>query len=56
MAVTESELADSFSRIGEDASDKAFIGKCEHTRMREEEIDTESGATRDCCEDGVFAC
>ena len=37
MAVTELELAGSFKRIGEDASDKDFIGKCEHTREREGE-------------------
>lgn len=28
MAVTESELAGSFSRIGEDASDKEVLSKC----------------------------
>lgn len=28
MAVTVSQLAGSFSRIGEDPSDKDFIGKC----------------------------
>lgn len=37
MAVTESELAGSFSRIGEDASDKDFIVKCEHMVKRERE-------------------
>ena len=29
MAVTESEVAGAFSKIGEDPSDKVFIGKCE---------------------------
>lgn len=37
MAVTESELAGSFSQIGEDASDKDFIVKCEHMVKRERE-------------------
>lgn len=29
MAVTETEVAGAFSKIGEDPSDKDFMGKCE---------------------------
>lgn len=41
MAVTESEVAGAFSKIGEDPSDKVFIGKCErhgHDRGNSESL------------------
>lgn len=38
MAVTESEVAGSFSKIGEDPSDKTFIAKCERDTSVERQL------------------
>lgn len=45
--VTESEVSGSFSKIGENPSDKDFVGKCETGRGREREREIRELCTKE---------